>query len=243
MIDDWADFSKAKRMMGIRSAETFGTDLIEAMYQNCCCGECAKLRGRWFSISGKDTRYPKLPEDYQCECVGLNYRAIFEYSHSIFYGKDADMIKISNRPFVDDRGPLEIEAYNIRKLKHENELFWADYDYRWSVARRYDHQQYDLLVKYMPDFAPKSYSGYMRMKKGNTVNFQKLADAAKEKGIFLEYPADILIELELLEPMRKRYIETLSEVHRREIALEKMRLKKSCPCPDDAGTKAAKEGR
>jgi len=35
----------------------------------------------------------------------------------------------------------------------------------------------------MPDIAPKSLSGYARMKNANTENYRKLVEQAKEKGI------------------------------------------------------------
>ena len=91
--------------INIHNARELSTDLVEADYFNGCCGECAKYRGRWFSISGKDKRFPKMPpEDYGCTCQGLSfYPVIYGISEPTSCPKNVNIIKYSNRPFVDDR--------------------------------------------------------------------------------------------------------------------------------------------
>ena len=204
------------------------TDLVDASGSYCCCGECAKYRWRRFSISGRDKRYPKMPQniDCSCPCIGVIFQPVYESSASIHYGHEADLVAISNRPFVDDREDWEIESYEIRRLKLDNEIFWSEFSERWDAARKYDHEQYELLVKRLPDIVPKSYNGYMRMKKGNTANYKKLVTVAEDNGIFLEYPAEIVIDMQLLAPKREQYIKTLSEVHRRELELKRTRGRK-----------------
>ena len=52
----------------------------------------------------------------------------------------------------------------------------------------------------------------MRMKKQNTKNFRKLVDVALQKSIFLEYPAEIVCEIEILTPIREKYIKNLCKI-------------------------------
>lgn len=88
----------------INNAKTMKTDLVEAEYFRGCCGECAKYRGRWFSISGRDKRFPKMPVDYGCTCSGLTfYPVIYGASKPDHCPKNKDIIEYSNRPFIDDR--------------------------------------------------------------------------------------------------------------------------------------------
>lgn len=97
----------------LQLAEELDTDLVEASYFRGCCGECAKYRGRWFSISGKDKRFQKMPVDYGCTCIGIDFSpVIFGLSIPMLSDEIDDIIAYSNRPFVDDRDAEEIELYN-----------------------------------------------------------------------------------------------------------------------------------
>lgn len=63
------------------------------------------------------------------------------------------------------------------------------------------------------------------MKHGNTKNYQKLILIAGKQGISLEYPAELLEEIEFLTPIRKKYIKTVTETNiRMEKLQEKLRL-------------------
>lgn len=202
-------------------ATQMNTDLVEASWFRGCCSECAKRRGRWFSISGKDKNYPKLETDYECTCEGLLFFAVFPFSNPLHFPIGSDMSKISLSDPIDDRSDAEKELYEVSRLRDKNEEFWREYEDRWKAIREYDHQQYDLLLTAFPDIAPKSYSGYMRMKKGNTRNYQRLVKTAKEYYIFLEYPQEMLEEIEYLKPFREIYVRTLSDINRRREAVSK----------------------
>lgn len=202
----------------LETAQQLNYDLVEYSYFRGCCAECSKRRGRWFCISGNDKRFPKLEAEYNCTCEGLSFHPVHIDSEPL-YCHGSDIIAYSNRPFIDDRTDAEKELYEICRLREKNELFWNEYDERWRAIREYDHQQYDLLVTLFPDIAPKSYSGYMRMKKGNTKNYRKLVEIAKESYICLEYPQEILDEIEYLTPFREIYVKTLGEINRRRLAV------------------------
>ena len=77
-------------------------------------------------------------------------------------------IAYSNRPFTDDRTSEEIESYNIA-LKKANDDF-------------INSEEYDWLFEHLPEIAPKSLSGYVRMKNSKSNNFMKLVEKAKESG-------------------------------------------------------------
>ena len=98
-------------------AEQLKTDLVQASYYFCCDEETAKYRGRVFSISGKDKRFPKLTEDV-LKC-NLGFSAyVYGITTFLVYDKKEYPIKFSNRPFVDDRTDEEKEIYE-KKYKNK----------------------------------------------------------------------------------------------------------------------------
>ncbi|MBQ9898516.1 MAG: hypothetical protein IJM44_03560 [Ruminococcus sp.] len=198
--------------INLKNAEKLETDLVEASYFNGCCGECAKYRGRWFSISGNDKRFPKMPVNYGCTCSGIDFSpVIFGVSEPTWCDESTDMIAYSNRPFVDDRTEEEKSIIDIDKRNAEADEMWSKYEKRWNAIREYDHKQYDKLVEILPDIAPKSYSGYMRMKKNNTKNYQKLLTEAIINGINLDYTDEIKREIEQLTPIHNEYAKVKAE--------------------------------
>ena len=195
-------------------AEIPANDLVEASYFLGCCGECAKYRGRWFSVSGRDKRFPKKPDDYVCTCPGLTfYPVIFGISVPGCCPEDTDIIAYSNRPFVDDRSDEEKKTYEMSLKEIENEQFFAPYRERWLAIKEYDQQQYERVCELLPQLAPKSFSGYMRMKNGNTKNFQKLSAEAEKAGILLDYTDEIKAEISFLTPLHEQYLSVIAEIN------------------------------
>lgn len=156
-----------------------GQDLYEAEYVLGCCGECAKYRGRWFSVSGKDKRFPKLPEPYTCECGGLSFMpVVYGLSEPDIsgYRSRVNIIEYSNRPFKDNRS------------RQEKADFQYTLDEKHYKAIEYnDKKTYYKLAYLLPNDIPKSFSGYKRMKNANTVNFVKLSEKARDIGIDINY--------------------------------------------------------
>ena len=166
----------------LENCKRFKIDYIEMMWHNGTCEKCAIYHGRLYCISGKDKRLPKLPK-FIIEKGGEihpgcrhSFRCIDPeiYETIPFRGGDADIFTVSNRPFIDDRTDEEKKAREITlsKIKERNRPYITD------TEREYYHIKYTI-----PDVAPKSLSGYTRMKNSRTANFMKLVDAAKEKGI------------------------------------------------------------
>ena len=198
--------------INLETAKDLGTDLVEASYHRGCCAECAKYRGRWFSISGNDKRFPKMPVNYGCTCSGIDFSpVIYGISEPAYSDEINDIIEFSNRPFVDDRDDDEKRTYYYYQLELNNEKFFEPYKNRWEAISEYDHHQYDLLCEKFPQIAPKSYQGYMRMKKNNTKNFIKIKQEAILQGINLDYTGELKREIEELTPIYEKYVKTKSE--------------------------------
>ena len=80
-------------------------------------------------------------------------------------------IDYSNRPFIDDRTSDEVVAYDnyIQKQLDEQK----------------NRNDYDWICEHLSEIAPKSLSGYMRMKNSNSSNYQTIVEKAKEKNYII----------------------------------------------------------
>lgn len=99
----------------LRISKAFGTDLVECVGSSVTCKVCAQYRGRVFSISGEDKRYPPLRDGANsplkngydvihpnCRC---EFRPYFETLHS--EEENGEKRKFSNRPFDGDKRTTE----------------------------------------------------------------------------------------------------------------------------------------
>lgn len=150
----------------LKNARTLKTDLLEADFPTPTDEKTAMYRGRIYNISGKDKRFPKLPNDICDTEITLNP---FVYGASEpLYCKPGKEIEFSNRPFKDTRTAKEKKEYDeILQRQRETEKNRADYDW---------------ILKNLPEIAPKSLSGYVRMKNSNSTNYKKIVEIAKQKG-------------------------------------------------------------
>ena len=159
-----------------RNLRELDTDLVEASYIRCCCAECAKYRERVYSVSGRDRRFPKLPDallagDHDC---GIMLWPFIDGVNSMRTRNEKDLegkaiIKYSNRPFVDDRTPEELR--DLAGIKQQEQV---------DLAREQNRLDYDWLWEYLPEICPKSLSAYSRMKNQKTEKYEALkAEAAK----------------------------------------------------------------
>lgn len=124
-------------------------------------------RGRVFSISGSDTRFPVLPEDFwETRLSACSF--IWGISEPLYCDPDR-IIAFSNRPFIDNRGNIEKAAYE----KYASEM----------RLKKETEKEYFWILKHLPRIAPKSLNGYSRMKNSNSKNFQKIRKMAMEKGL------------------------------------------------------------
>lgn len=196
-------YNSAKIYLAKKRAENFaeriqGQDLIQSSFHETTCGICSMYQGRVFSISGKDKRFPKLPDEvlkYQGFHPGCRhgfYPYHYPYVNTIerFVPTESgepkkivyDAIEYSNRPFVDER--TEEEKARYEEPLHKKDVS-TDYEYikTYYLKRKASLQEYNLIKEYLPEKAPKSYAGYARMKSMNTKNYQILVKDLREKGV------------------------------------------------------------
>lgn len=149
----------------VLTAQKLKTDLVEASYYSPCDSETAKYRGRIFSLQGKDKRFPLLTQEIKnCD---LDFFP-FIYGVSIPNScKQGEEIEYSNRPFTDDRSLKEKTSYE-EQLQNN---FVSD-----------NEDEYYWIYEHLPEIAPKSLSGYTRMKNSKSKNFMKIVDAAHKLG-------------------------------------------------------------
>lgn len=153
-----------------------------------CCSECAKYTGRVYSISGKNKNYPALPEYAKlhgnfhpgCRCSMSLY---FEGNKIYYKGKEVNAKKASNRPWIDDRTDHQKKSYD-EYLKNNLE------NQKKEKLREINKREYALILEKLPEIAPKSYSGYVRMKNSKSKNFINLSEAAAKQGICIQNSPD-----------------------------------------------------
>lgn len=150
----------------LNSAKEFETDLLEASYHTPASELESKYRGRIYSISGNDTRFPKLPMDIFD--TRLNLSAFIYGISSPVYCNQGQEIIYSNRPFIDDRSNSEKEEYEkyIKKIQDKAKT----------------EREYSWILENLKNIAPKSLNGYSKMKKSKSKKFEILVQKAHEKG-------------------------------------------------------------
>ena len=90
-----------------------------------------------------------------CSCSLMNFPFVLDIS--IMRGKgETNPVQYSNREFTDDRSPEEIECYD-NYIKKMQEAQKNRHDFEW-------------LQENLPSAAPKSLSGYMKMRNSNSAN-------------------------------------------------------------------------
>lgn len=170
-------FHKNHFLSEIKQCNDLGTDYVYCGGHTYTCSECAKYQNRVYSISGKDSAYPKLP-DFVYEYGGFHpgcrhgFHPFFGDSIADKNGNYVDALEYSNRPFVDDRTPEEIEGYNQYLKKAEKERL-----------RDENLKAFYILKKELPDVMPKSYSTFAKYKAHNSDKYINILNSANEKGI------------------------------------------------------------
>ena len=146
--------------------------LVEFAVPYFCCSECSKYTRRIFTIDGKDSRFPMLPDEikYKSEKHKHCHIALSGFLYGVNtpeWKYTGDLIEWSNRPYKDERTQEEIKRFDmeIAKIKSDER----------------DKKFYDLIFEKCSDIAPKSLSGYKRMKSANSKNYQELLIKVKER--------------------------------------------------------------
>jgi hypothetical protein len=172
----------------LTSAKFLETDLMEVYSYSPYCKECAKYINRIYSISGKDRRFPSLKEaakdcKHELRCLSFS-PFVLGVNEPAFECKN--IIKYSNRPFIDERTKEEIKRYNgCFAAAQERKEEAARQEARMienAKTKRKDMQTLQWLQETFPSIAPKSLSGFRRMRSTNSKNYQKLVEEAKNLG-------------------------------------------------------------
>lgn len=112
-------FKAQKAKQFHESLRNFDTDLVEISFVSTCCPTCGKYRGRIFSVSGADSRFPKLPDDFHEDCGLIAFPFIYGVNVPQ-YCKPRNIFTYNNRPFKDSRTPEEKANY-AAQLQAEEE--------------------------------------------------------------------------------------------------------------------------
>lgn len=154
-----------------------GSDLLESSDESFVCSECAKYTKRWFSEYGENPKYPKLPDYFKSNTeehkhCAIRFTQVLDNISIPAWNYKGDFVKYCNRPFVDERTEEQKRIFND----------YIEEDRRKKATR----EEYEWLSTNLPDAAPKSLSGYSRMKNANTQNYIKLKTLAEKAGKILE---------------------------------------------------------
>ena len=152
--------------------ESYDSDIVESSADTFVCAECAKYIKRRFSKYGKNPKYPILPKYFKEDSPEHKHCFITFYpvieGTSTAWDCPGDVVEYSNRPFNDERTEEQKRFFENEVAKRE----------RAEIVRA----EYDWLCEFLPDLAPKSLSGYSRMKNIKSVKYVEIFSAAQEKG-------------------------------------------------------------
>lgn len=176
----------------LTSAQLIETDLLEVYSYSPYCKECAKYINRIYSISGKDKRFPSLKEavkNCQHELRCLSFTPFVLSVHEPAF-ECKNIIEYSNRPFIDERTYEEIKRYDDFLVgvqqRREESARQEDRMIENAKTKRKDMQTLSWLQASLPFLAPKSLTGFRRMRSSNSKNYQKIVKEARKLGKEIE---------------------------------------------------------
>ena len=150
-------------------------------------GKPVRCISYWQLYSSLGTLYEK---EHNYEAAAKCYRLLPKESN---YSNIADFTRCGNALYMVDI-QLCIEYYlnlmkdpKLIKYKKEFEKKYREYLKEFKAeekegANEHIVQELQWITDNLPDIAPKSLSGYKRMKNSNSKNFQNIVNKAKEKG-------------------------------------------------------------
>lgn len=143
----------------------YGHDLVRFSEHYPTCEVCAPVQGRVFSISGKDPRFPALSEvpgfDQDFKTIHPNCRHVLV---PVVWGllspeeQARDLANAKKPVRGDTRSAEEVDLYNAQQSK--NRQMWAD------------RRQWERYKVVLGEDAPKTFSGFRRVKHAGTEKWQ-----------------------------------------------------------------------
>ncbi len=173
--------SSQQRKELLEGCKYLDTDLVEVGDSGVCCEVCAKYRNRIYTLTGKDSRFLRFPKDFHKSCGLSVYPYIWGVHEPVF--SCSDPVSYSNRPFSDDRTAEEKANREkwLQKMTQQPEVLKTP-----SLTRII----YYRLKQILPDDSPKSLSGFSRMRKSNSKNYQALVKKAEAAGFVFPQTLD-----------------------------------------------------
>lgn len=148
-----------------------GYDLMIITEHHPCCGQCARVQGRVFSISGNDKRFPPLsaafPSGYQnvhpnCSCVAVPWIEELQSPEEL-----KEVLEKGSQPLRDERSAGEKALYTQQQSD--------------SRQMRADLVQYQRYKARLGDDAPKSFSAFRRMKNAGGDRWNELQKEYRQR--------------------------------------------------------------
>jgi hypothetical protein len=108
-------------------------ELVYINFVGLTCDHCAKYQGRVYSITGGDSRFPKLDQrpPYHGHCVHSASAWVEEYHDDLEVKK---ALKDSNKPFTDSRSEANVKKYEElqkeKSKKNDARKQWIRYKAR-----------------------------------------------------------------------------------------------------------------
>lgn len=179
----------------IVQGQEWGYDLVKMTSHSPTCAICSMYQGRVYAVTKeaangkyrlKDGTALHFPYLYETAFAG-GYKTIHpncrhRINEYVFSAYTQDELrkqdKANNAPFEDLRSDQERKAYSEMIAEKRRALV--------------DRRQYEKIKAALPNDAPKSFAGFMRMKRSNSENYQNLmrdyryisrVAKAKERGI------------------------------------------------------------
>jgi hypothetical protein len=144
----------------MNQAQLLGYDLVKMSNHRTSCKICKQYEGRVYSITGKDTRFPKLTIPYKPPYANIHPRC--RHTISVYVPSLADNfkedLKYSNRSFQEE--PKESKEYtNIQNEKRKLNS---------------DRRQYERYKFTLGEEAPSSFNGFRKTKNSNLSKWKEL---------------------------------------------------------------------
>ena len=148
---------------------SLGYDLVKMSSHNSSCPICAVMQGRVYSISGKDKRYPPLSIAFSGPYANIHpncSHVLMPYIPELADDPEGDR-EFSKKSFdLDPRSQKQIDIYNMVQ-KQKKEL-------------RDNRRLWEKMMLVLPDDTPRSFQGFMRIKKSGGEKWESLHQDYKD---------------------------------------------------------------
>lgn len=165
--------AEVQNQASLKQSQEIAGDLVKMTTHSPTCPICYPLQGRVYSISGKNKDYPKLELAYSGGYANIHPNCRHRVNPYVPVLKSDEQIaadmEYSNRPLdVDEMSRAEQAIYQ-EQLDRYNKAQKAN-----TVLRNNRDQYQRYLARLGKDDAPKSFAGFMRMKKADGESWQNL---------------------------------------------------------------------